>query len=98
MAQMSNNTVMVRVTESWVNYLPSGLGSSFDTKIYISFPNGETKERNLNSKGVKKFAENTQKIHEALDMFFSDKYELVSEMSSGGDQVNNYIWIFREIE
>jgi galactose-1-phosphate uridylyltransferase len=97
-AQMNNNTVMVRVTETWVRYMPSGIGSSFDTQIYVSFPNGEIKEKNLSDKGVKNFAENTKKIHEALDMFFSDRYELVSEQSTGGDLVNNYIWIFREVK
>lgn len=96
--QMSNNTVMVRVTESWVVVHPSGIGSHFDTKIYVSFPDGEIKEKSLSDKGVKDFAENTKKIHGALDIFFSDKYELVSEQSTGGDLVNNYIWIFREVQ
>lgn len=96
--QMANNTVMVRVTESWVNYMPSGFGSRFDTQIYVSFPDGEIKEKSLSDKGVKDFAENTKRIHGALDIFFSDKYELVSEQSTGGDLVNNYIWIFREVQ
>jgi len=95
--QVSNNTVMVRVTETWSASTSPGF-ISYDTKIYVSFPDGVTREKKLSSRGVRDFEENTKKIHEALDMFFSDRYELVSQLSSGGDIMNNYIWIFREVK
>ena len=96
-AQINNNTVVVRVTESYTPSKPPGF-TDYVAQIFVSFPNGETKQKKLSTKGIKDFAENTQNIHQALDMFFSEKYELVSELSSGGDMINNYIWIFQEIE
>jgi hypothetical protein len=96
-AQMNNNTVMVRVTESYTPSKPPGF-TDYVAQIFVSFPDGETKEKKLSAKGIKDFAENTLQIHQALDMFFSNKYELVSEQSSGGDMINSYLWIFREVK
>ena len=95
--QVSNNTIMVRVTETWVTSKPPGF-TDYTTKIHISYPDGKTEETELSTKGIKDFTENTKSIHSALDKFFSDEYELVSQLSSGGDLINNYIWIFKAVK
>jgi hypothetical protein len=95
--QVSNNTTLVRVTETWVPSKPPGF-TDYKAKIHISFPDGQTEEAELSTKGISDFTENTKKIHTALDKFFSDDYELVSQLSSGGDLINNYIWIFKAVK
>jgi len=93
-SQESVNTVMIRVVESWTTNVVLPV---YPSKILISYSNGRGREIALHNKGDKKFAENTKIIHDTLIEFLTDDYEIISEMCSGGDYVNNYVWIFREV-
>ncbi|MFZ6052042.1 hypothetical protein [Halocola ammonii] len=96
-SQVSNNTVMVRVVETW-RAVSAGTFQRIDSEIVISFPNGENEVVELDREAIKNFHSNTKKIHETLDPFFSDGYELLSEQSAGGEYWSTQTWIFRKIE
>ncbi len=88
------NTVMVRVIET---YSITGIDfPNLDSKVIVSFSDGSVNEYSLKSNGIRYLEDNTKKIHQILDKYFTTQYELVSEMSTGGDNSNNYIWIFKE--
>lgn len=87
-------TVMVRTVETY-----SQIGTDFpnvDSKIIVSYSDGSTRFYSLKPNGIRYLEDNTKMIHRVLSQFMTSEYELISEMSSGGDNVNSYVWIFKK--
>ncbi|MBK8340909.1 MAG: hypothetical protein IPK99_13330 [Flavobacteriales bacterium] len=90
-AQSSGGTIIVRATETWI---VSKVGfTDFDAAILVTNSDGTSEWIELDEHGIKNFEENTKTIQRTLDKYFNDSYELVSQLATGNDVMNNYIWM-----
>jgi hypothetical protein len=88
---------MVRVIETWGD-VSADVFDRVDAEIVILYSDGKKEIVELDRKGSKNFHSNTIIIHQTMDPFFSEEYELLSEQSSGGSLWSTHTWIFRKIE